>query len=182
LLAGRVGSFTGLIRHPDRRRQPTCGSRLTRLPPPVSRTFSHDLGVAVYRRRHHWGAVVLEALTGPFKRGSAQCPIALTFDPEPMQASLGGTTAVAAGGRPITRGGDVADRDGLEAIDLAVAKRPDLILMDIQLPDISGLEVTRRLRGDERCRRIPIIAVTAFAMHGMSARPSTAVVTPTSQN
>jgi two-component system cell cycle response regulator DivK len=54
--------------------------------------------------------------------------------------------------------------DGLEAIDLAVAKRPDLILMDIQLPDLSGLEVTRRLRGDERSRRIPIIAVTAFAM------------------
>jgi two-component system cell cycle response regulator DivK len=54
--------------------------------------------------------------------------------------------------------------DGLEAIDLAVAKRPDLILMDIQLPDISRLEVTRRLKGDERSRRIPIIAVTAFAM------------------
>jgi two-component system, cell cycle response regulator DivK len=54
--------------------------------------------------------------------------------------------------------------DGLEAIDLAVAKRPDLILMDIQLPHMSGLEVTRLLRGDERSRRIPIIAVTAFAM------------------
>ena len=54
--------------------------------------------------------------------------------------------------------------DGLDAIDLAVAKRPDLILMDIQLPEISGLEVTRRLRGDERSRQIPIVAVTAFAM------------------
>ena len=54
--------------------------------------------------------------------------------------------------------------DGLEAIDLAVANLPDLILMDIQLPHITGLEVTRRLRGDERSRRIPIIAVTAFAM------------------
>ncbi len=54
--------------------------------------------------------------------------------------------------------------DGLEAIDLAVVNLPDLILMDIQLPDMSGLEVTRRLRGDERSRRIPIIAVTAFAM------------------
>ena len=54
--------------------------------------------------------------------------------------------------------------DGLEAIDLALANRPDLILMDIQLPDISGLEVTRRLRGDERSRQIPIVAVTAFAM------------------
>src|SRR5216683_2860573 len=54
--------------------------------------------------------------------------------------------------------------DGLEAINLAFANLPDLILMDIQLPDISGLEVTRRLRDDERSRRIPIIAVTAFAM------------------
>jgi two-component system cell cycle response regulator DivK len=54
--------------------------------------------------------------------------------------------------------------DALEAINLALANLPDLILMDIQLPDISGLEVTRRLRGDERSRGIPIVAVTAFAM------------------
>jgi two-component system, cell cycle response regulator DivK len=54
--------------------------------------------------------------------------------------------------------------DGLEAINLSFANLPDLILMDIQLPDVSGLEVTRRLRGDERSRRIPIVAVTAFAM------------------
>jgi two-component system, cell cycle response regulator DivK len=64
-----------------------------------------------------------------------------------------------------TRGYNILQtRDGLEAIDLALANRPDLILMDIQLPEISGLEVTRRLRGDERSRRIPIVAVTAFAM------------------
>jgi len=54
--------------------------------------------------------------------------------------------------------------DGLEAIELALANLPDLILMDIQLPHMSGLEVTRRLRSDERSRRIPIVAVTAFAM------------------
>src|SRR3954447_22825586 len=54
--------------------------------------------------------------------------------------------------------------DGLEAISLALVHLPDLILMDIQLPEISGLEVTRRLRGDARSRHIPIIAVTAFAM------------------
>jgi two-component system cell cycle response regulator DivK len=54
--------------------------------------------------------------------------------------------------------------DGLEAINLALANLPNLILMDIQLPEISGLEVTRRLRGDERSRRIPIVALTAFAM------------------
>ncbi len=54
--------------------------------------------------------------------------------------------------------------DGLEAIELAFASLPDLILMDIQLPEISGLEVSRRLKGDDRSRRIPIVAVTAFAM------------------
>ena len=55
-------------------------------------------------------------------------------------------------------------RHGLEAINLAATNLPDLILMDIQLPDVSGLEVTRRLRDDNRSKRIPIIAVTAFAM------------------
>jgi two-component system cell cycle response regulator DivK len=54
--------------------------------------------------------------------------------------------------------------DGLEAIGLALAHLPGLILMDIQLPEISGLEVTRRLKGDQRSRHIPIVAVTAFAM------------------
>jgi len=54
--------------------------------------------------------------------------------------------------------------DGLEAINLAVTSLPDLILMDVQLPEISGLEVTRRLKGDDRSRHIPIVAVTAFAM------------------
>src|SRR6266699_3022868 len=54
--------------------------------------------------------------------------------------------------------------DGLEAINLAFANLPDLILMDIQLPGISGLEVIRRLRVDDRSKRVPIVAVTAFAM------------------
>src|ERR1700738_204059 len=64
-----------------------------------------------------------------------------------------------------TRGYNILQtKEGLEAIDLAVVNLPDLILMDIQLPDMSGLEVTRLLRRDERSHRIPIIAVTAFAM------------------
>src|SRR5438552_8748572 len=53
---------------------------------------------------------------------------------------------------------------GLEAINLAWANLPDLILMDIQFRVVSGLEVTRTLRDDDRSNRIPIIAVTAFAM------------------
>ncbi|MBM3561485.1 MAG: response regulator [Alphaproteobacteria bacterium] len=57
-------------------------------------------------------------------------------------------------------------RDGLEALKLAREHRPDLILMDIQLPEISGLEVTRRLKEDAGLRGIPVIAVTAYAMKG----------------
>lgn len=54
--------------------------------------------------------------------------------------------------------------DGLEALNLARQSRPDLILMDLQLPDISGLEVTRWLRREPGTKNTPIIAVTAFAM------------------
>jgi two-component system, cell cycle response regulator DivK len=54
--------------------------------------------------------------------------------------------------------------DGFEAMKLAWECLPDLILMDIQLPEISGLDVTRSLKGDERSQNIPLIAVTALAM------------------
>lgn len=57
-------------------------------------------------------------------------------------------------------------RDGLSALDIAKANLPDLILMDIQLPEVSGIEVTKWLKEDDRLRHIPVIAVTAFAMKG----------------
>src|SRR5713226_83549 len=57
-------------------------------------------------------------------------------------------------------------KDGMEALKLARLHRPDLILMDIQLPEVSGLEVTRWLKEDDELRSIPVIAVTAFAMKG----------------
>ncbi len=57
-------------------------------------------------------------------------------------------------------------KSGVEAIELARQHRPDLILMDIQLPEVSGLEVTRWIKDDETLRSIPVIAVTAFAMKG----------------
>ena len=56
--------------------------------------------------------------------------------------------------------------DGLAALQMARLHRPDLILMDIQLPEVSGLEATQRLKADEELRSIPIVAVTAFAMRG----------------
>ena len=64
----------------------------------------------------------------------------------------------------------IQTRDGLEALDLAREHRPDLILMDIQLPEVSGLEVTKWLKEDDELCRIPIVAVTAFAMKGDEER------------
>ena len=55
-------------------------------------------------------------------------------------------------------------KDGIRGWELAREHRPDLILMDIQLPDISGLDVTKLLKDDETLKSIPIIAVTAFAL------------------
>jgi len=57
-------------------------------------------------------------------------------------------------------------KDGMEALSLARKHRPDLILMDIQLPEVSGLEVTKWIKEDENLKSIPVIAVTAFAMKG----------------
>jgi two-component system cell cycle response regulator DivK len=56
--------------------------------------------------------------------------------------------------------------EGLDAFNLAKTHRPDVILMDIQLPAISGLEVTRWLKDEPGLRHIPVIAITAYAMPG----------------
>lgn len=65
------------------------------------------------------------------------------------------------------RGYDILEtRDGMEALKMARDKKPDLILMDIQLPEVSGLEVTKWLKEDDDLRAIPVVAVTAFAMKG----------------
>jgi two-component system cell cycle response regulator DivK len=61
-------------------------------------------------------------------------------------------------------------REGLQALSLAREHHPDLILMDIQLPEISGLEVTKWLKEDDELASIPVVAVTAFAMKGDEER------------
>ena len=61
-------------------------------------------------------------------------------------------------------------REGLKAIGMARTFKPDLILMDIQLPEVSGLEVTKWLKDDEALADIPVVAVTAFAMKGDEKR------------
>jgi two-component system, cell cycle response regulator DivK len=60
----------------------------------------------------------------------------------------------------------VQTRSGVEAVELARLHKPDLILMDIQLPEVSGLQVTQTIKDDEVLRHIPVIAITAFAMKG----------------
>ncbi len=55
---------------------------------------------------------------------------------------------------------------GRQAVALAAEHAPDLVLMDIQLPDVDGVHALRRLRADERTAAIPVLAVTAQAMHG----------------
>ncbi|WP_445488663.1 response regulator [Rhodopseudomonas sp. RCAM05734] len=60
--------------------------------------------------------------------------------------------------------------NGFEALDLVRKLHPDLILMDIRLPQVSGLEVTRWIKDDPELRAIPVVAVTAFAMKGDEER------------
>ena len=57
-------------------------------------------------------------------------------------------------------------REGLAGVQLAIKEKPDLILMDIQLPDINGLEATKKIRASEINDTIPIIALTCYAMPG----------------
>jgi len=64
----------------------------------------------------------------------------------------------------------IGTRHGLEALELARKHRPDLVLMDIQLPEVSGLEVTKWLKDDPQLSSIPVVAVTAFAMKGDEER------------
>jgi two-component system cell cycle response regulator DivK len=64
----------------------------------------------------------------------------------------------------------VQTRNGIEAVALARQHRPHLILMDIQLPEVSGLEVTKWLKEDPDLKHIPVVAITAFAMKGDEER------------
>jgi two-component system cell cycle response regulator DivK len=64
----------------------------------------------------------------------------------------------------------IQTRSGLEALELARRYHPALILMDIQLPEISGLEVTKWIKEDDDLRHIPVVAITAFAMKGDEER------------
>jgi two-component system cell cycle response regulator DivK len=61
-------------------------------------------------------------------------------------------------------------RDGTNVLNVVREHKPDLIMMDIQLPEVSGIELTRQLKSDPELKSIPVIAVTAFAMKGDEER------------
>ena len=61
-------------------------------------------------------------------------------------------------------------RDGEEGVSMAAEQRPDLILMDIQLPIVDGYEATRRIKANPDLRHIPIVAVTSYALSGDEAK------------
>ena len=60
----------------------------------------------------------------------------------------------------------VTATDGVEGVETAVKERPDLILMDIQMPNLDGLKATRKIRENQQTKDIPIIAVTSYVMPG----------------
>jgi two-component system cell cycle response regulator DivK len=64
--------------------------------------------------------------------------------------------------------------DGESGVAAAFEERPDLILMDVQLPKLSGLDATRMLRADERTQGVPIVIITSFAMSGDRERATAA--------
>jgi len=72
----------------------------------------------------------------------------------------------------LTRAGfeDVEANDGEKGVAMAAERKPDLILMDIQLPIVDGYEATRRIKSDPALREIPIIAVTSYALSGDEAK------------
>jgi two-component system cell cycle response regulator DivK len=84
----------------------------------------------------------------------------LIVDDNPLNLKLTRLLLIGAGYQVRTAG------DAAEALDLIGPARPDLILMDIQLPDIDGLELTRRLKADPATRDIVVLALTAYAMLG----------------
>jgi two-component system cell cycle response regulator len=88
------------------------------------------------------------------------CARVLVVDDDPVNADLIGYLLRAFGHDAVLALG------GREALDAAAAKVPDLVLCDIQMPDIDGYQVLRRLRGDQRFDQTPVIGVTALAMVG----------------
>jgi CheY-like chemotaxis protein len=90
--------------------------------------------------------------------GSADHPLVLVVDDDERNRRLATDVLGAAGF------GTLDAADGAQAIELAVSRLPDVILMDLRLPDLDGVEVTRRLRSDPRTADIPVVALSAMPL------------------
>ena len=111
-------------------------------------------------RELNYGANNMVANTNTPSPSSAQAKTVLIVEDNELNMKLFNDLLEAHGYRVLQT------REGLSALDIAREHKPDLILMDIQLPEVSGIEVTKWLKEDDELRTIPVIAVTAFAMKG----------------
>ena len=107
-----------------------------------------------------YGAFEMLATSSPHSAAGAAAKTVLVVEDNELNMKLFNDLLEAHGYRVLRT------RDGLSALDIAREHMPDLILMDIQLPEVSGIEVTKWLKEDDELRTIPVIAVTAFAMKG----------------
>jgi two-component system cell cycle response regulator DivK len=100
----------------------------------------------------------------PGANWSPDMPTVLIVEDNPANLALAIVLLQSAGHAVLTA------TDAEAGLTLARDEQPDLILMDIQLPEVSGLEVTKWLKDDQELKRIPVVAVTAFAMKGDEER------------
>lgn len=101
---------------------------------------------------------MLGAARAPTTTGMTRAPLVLLADDDD-EAREGHASILREAGYEV-----VLARDGAEAVALAIARRPDVILMDLAMPGIDGWEATRRIRANLRTHRIPVIALTG---HGL---------------
>jgi two-component system, cell cycle response regulator DivK len=131
---------------------------------PVTTFEEHALALLA---RHSWRLVILfdrRVCAGRSAKETGMAKTVLIVEDNELNMKLFHDLLEAHGYAPL------GTRNGIEALELARKHRPDLILMDIQLPEVSGLEVTKRLKDDQDLRHIPVVAVTAFAMKGDEER------------
>jgi two-component system cell cycle response regulator DivK len=131
----------------------------------------HCAGVPFAFRQRYWPKkragttnARLAAIGAPRRGGGAMAKAVMIVEDNELNMKLFNDLLEANGYRTIKTS------NGMEALDLARKHRPDLILMDIQLPEVSGLDVIRWLKEDDSLHKIPVIAVTAFAMKGDEER------------